>query len=235
VFDENEFKKYLKKSGRKNTAIVQITTYISEFEKFYSNRYQGNPIEDVSILDLEDFVADVESASKGAGKKPLWALWYLFDFLGREELCRTASEMRAERIKKIPFKLERFMEVNQKYTDILKGVGIENVNQILDAGRNPELRQELASRTGIPLDYIVELVKLSDLTRIGAVRSVRARLYFSAGVDTPEKMAEWDPTELREMLLGFIEESGFQGIAPLPKEARNAVADAKKLKSIIDY
>ena len=78
-------------------------------------------------------------------------------------------------------------------------------------------------------------MKLSDLTRVGALRSVRARLYHDAGVDTPEKLAGWNPEELRQMFLEFIEKSGFEGIAPLPKEVLNAVESAKKLPKIVEY
>jgi hypothetical protein len=67
------------------------------------------------------------------------------------------------------------------------------------------------------------------------VKSVRARLYYDAGVDTVEKMAEWDPEELREMLIAFVEQTGFDGVAPLPKEARNTVETARKLPKIVEY
>ena len=68
--------------------------------------------------------------------------------------------------------------------------GIKNVEQMLAAGRTPGARQELADRTGVPLDDVVEFVKLSNLSRLGGVKAVRARLYYDAGVDTLEKMAQ---------------------------------------------
>jgi hypothetical protein len=68
--------------------------------------------------------------------------------------------------------------------------GIKNVERMLAAGRTPGARQELADRTGVPLDDVVEFVKLSDLSRLGGVKAVRARLYYDAGVDTLEKMAQ---------------------------------------------
>ncbi|MFW9850657.1 MAG: DUF4332 domain-containing protein [Candidatus Thorarchaeota archaeon] len=233
--DEDDFRKYLKKSGRKNTAINQITEYTQEFEKFFMNRHPSSQIDEVSILDLEDFVAEIESESKVSANKHLWALWYLFDFLGEEDIMKTAKEMRSERIKRLPFKLEKFMDVNEEHIAALKKHGIGNVKQMLERGKTPTLRQELAKKTGVPLEYILELVQLSDLTRIGAIRSIRARLYHNAGIISPSYMAKWDPTELRNMLLGFVEETGFQGIAPLPKEAESSVAAAKKLKPIVEY
>lgn len=106
---------------------------------------------------------------------------------------------------------------------------------MLKAGRTPRARRRLADETGILLEAIVELVKLSDLARIPGIKSTRARLYHDAGVDTIEKMAEWDPEELRAMLLEFVERAGFGGIAPLPGEAAFSVARTKELPKLVEY
>ncbi|MDH5596160.1 MAG: DUF4332 domain-containing protein, partial [Candidatus Bathyarchaeota archaeon] len=81
----------------------------------------------------------------------------------------------------------------------------------------------------------LEFVKLSDLARILGIKGIRARLYFDAGVDTVEKMAEWNPKELRGMLIEFVERTGFDGIATLPKEAEFSVKKAKRLPRIVEY
>jgi hypothetical protein len=81
----------------------------------------------------------------------------------------------------------------------------------------------------------LEFVKLSDLARVQGLKNIRARLYYDAGVDTIEKLAACDPSELRELLIRFIEDSGFDGIAPTPKEARSAVKQARKLPIIVEY
>ncbi len=105
---------------------------------------------------------------------------------------------------------------------------------MVDAGRTPRLRQALAEQTGLPMEVILEYVTLSDLARLGAVRSVRARLYYDAGL-TPETIATWEPEELHAMLVEFVNRTGFDGIAPLPKEVRNLVADARSLPKIVQY
>jgi len=78
-------------------------------------------------------------------------------------------------------------------------------------------------------------VKLSDLARIPGVKGIRARLYYDAGVDTIEKMAQWDPQELRTMIVQFVEQTGFDGVATLPAETRFTVKQAKKLPRIVEY
>jgi hypothetical protein len=46
---------------------------------------------------------------------------------------------------------------------------------------------------------------------------------------------EWDPEELRGMLIEFIETTGFEGVAPLPKEVRSTVATTTYLPRIVEY
>ena len=67
------------------------------------------------------------------------------------------------------------------------------------------------------------------------MKGIRARLYCDAGVDPVEKLASWDPQELREMLIKIVEETGFDGIAPLPKEVRNTVESARVIERIVVY
>ena len=81
------------------------------------------------------------------------------------------------------------------------------------------------------------MARLDDIfrARLGAVRAVRARLYYEAGLDTPDKFVGWDPEALRQKLIDFVAKTGFDGIAPLPKELRHAIADAEKLPKIVRY
>jgi predicted RecB family nuclease len=50
----------------------------------------------------------------------------------------------------------------------------------------------LATQTGIPVEVVLELVKLSDLARLPGVKGIRARLYYDAGVDTVENLASFE-------------------------------------------
>ena len=135
----------------------------------------------------------------------------------------------------MPLKLKEFRGVNAADLIKLENAGIRNVNELIRAGQTPAKRKELSAKTGVSVATILELVKLSDLTRIQGVKGVRARLYYDAGVDTMEKMAKCNPTELREMLIGFIERAKFNGIAPLAKEVRNTVEMARRMPKIIEY
>ncbi|MFX0079623.1 MAG: DUF4332 domain-containing protein, partial [Candidatus Hermodarchaeota archaeon] len=109
------------------------------------------------------------------------------------------------------------------------------VNQMRTRGRTPDQRRELSIKTDVPEAVILELVKLSDLARLPGVKGIRARLYYYAGIDTVEKMAEQKPDTLLVVMREFVEETGFEGIAPLPKEIESTINTAKKLPKEIEY
>jgi hypothetical protein len=232
--NETDFYIFLKRQRRKETAIEQIINYVSDFENFLISNYPEKSLEQATVESLESYVSWVESESKKTASKPLWALRYYFDFIENRELSILAGELRAERIKRKPFYIRNFRGVNAEDIAKLEALHIENVDQMVEAGRTPGLRKALAEQTGLPLDLIMEYVTLSDLARLGAVRSVRARLYFEAGL-TPKLIASWEPEGLHRMLVDYVNHTSFEGIAPLPKEVHNLISDARKLPEIVVY
>jgi hypothetical protein len=233
VRNQDDFARHLKRGGRSPSAIKQCLAYAAEFERFLQER--GSELDGARPDDLVAFVGRIESEPKASAKKHLWALRYYYEFASNDRMRQLAGELRQGRIKRRPFLLAKFRGVNPEHAARLEAVGIRDVDQMLKAGRTPGDRQALAERTGVPVDAILEFVKLSDLSRVGATKTVRARLYLDAGIDTPAKIAQFEPDEFRTTLLEFIERTGFDGIAPLPKEAEHAVADARKLPQIVEY
>lgn len=59
-------------------------------------------------------------------------------------------------------------------------------------------------------------------------------LYYEAGVETIQQLAGWDPDKLRQRLERFVEESGFDGIAPYPVEVKYAVRKARTLPVVLE-
>jgi hypothetical protein len=58
-------------------------------------------------------------------------------------------------------------------------------------------------------------------------------LYYDAGYDTFEKIAEMDPIEFRERIKEFISKTGVDFIPPAPREAHSAVEGAKRRPKVI--
>jgi hypothetical protein len=233
--EKEEFEKYLKRGGRSPSVIQQCLHLVGEYETYLLEHKGGVSIEEARPVDLEEFVKWIEQHPKSSVKNHLWALRYYFDFTVNRELRDCASKLRQERIKRKPFSLKEFRDVDQDCVGKFASIGIVDVAQMLEAGSTPVKRQSLSKKTGVPIDTILEFVKLSDLARITGLKGIRARLYYDAGVDTIEKLAEWDPEELRVTLNEFVERTGFKGIAPLPKEVKHTVETARKLTRVVEY
>jgi hypothetical protein len=232
--NESEFRVFLKQQRRKASAIEQIIGFVREFEVFYQHNYHHQAIDQTTTESLESYISWLESESGESASKPLWALRYYFDFIEDQTLSDLAGDLRSERIKRRSFKIAHFLGIDPEHVAKLGALYIENVDQMLDAGRTPKLRRELAEQTDLHPDVIIELVTLSDLARLEAVRSVRARLYFDAGL-TPKIIATWEPDELHAMLVDFVARTRFDGLAPFPKEVQHLVENARKLPTIVVY
>lgn len=233
--NRDDFISYLKRKGKKPHVISTLVKSVELFEKFLLENSSITILE-ARKNDLNKF-ATTNKDNESKLKQLLRGICLYYTFVSNNEMANLAAELREKEISKTRsiFKIENFRGINQEHIARLKKIGIVNVNQLIGRGKTSNERKALSHETGVPLESILEYVKLSDLSRIGAVKSIRARLYYDAGVDTIDKLASWEPEELREMLVNFVKKTGFDGIAPLPKEARSAVENALTTERIVVY
>jgi len=231
--DEKGFRQFLNRAGKKHHVVERLIRQVRVFEKFLAESTDRG-VDEAQVQDILDYAKSLE---KNKVKTQVRGLALYYRFVGNASLSKAAHALREEQTAKSRqiFKLHKFRGVDLEDIAKLEAIGIVNVEQMLDAGKTPGDRQKLSKRTGITSASILELVKLSDLSRLGAIKSVRARLYYDAGLDTPDKFTQWDVDELRQMLIEFVKRTGFDGIAPLPKELRNAIEKAKKLPKVVQY
>jgi hypothetical protein len=194
---------------------------------------KGKKIKEAGKKDLYDFEKWGEKNNVKINRC-LWGIKEYYDFISNEELKLEANAMIGERYLS-QFKLKDFFGIKQGYIKSLAKEGITTAKEMLYAGLNKQKRKELSRNTGIPLEVVLELVKLSDQARIGGHKKIRARLYHEADLDTIDKMAVCDSEEMRKMLADFIQRTGFKGIPPTPGEAKNTVTMAKYLKRLVQY
>jgi len=234
--NEQEFRRFLKSKGKKPHVVENLIKQVEEFRAYLAQE-RGQELDDADAQDLQDYVAALEALKPGEARKRVRGLALYYQFKGNAAMASLATAVREEAVSKTrkSFALKDFRGVDSQHIVKLNSIGIVNAKHMLDAAKTPKSRQRLADETGVPLDAILELVKLSDLSRIAGVKGIRARLYYAAGVDTLEKMAQWEPEDLRAMLIEFVERTGFDGIAPLPKEIQFTVMTANKLPKIIQY
>jgi replicative superfamily II helicase len=233
--DAEEFGKYLKRKGKKDHVVQGLVKRCYRFEEFLQRRQRSN-MDMATSEDIHSFFDSMKD-QKADSNNHLRAISLYYRFRSRPELSALASKLREQKIasSRKPCPLKSFKGVNSEHVDKLVAIGVKNAEQMLELGKTPASRQELSDKTGIPVGKILEFVKLSDLSRIEGVKDIRARLYYDAGIDIVEKMAKWNPEELRAYVTEFVKKTGFEGIAPLPKEAKHTVETAKKLPKIVKY
>jgi Domain of unknown function (DUF4332) len=231
--DEKGFRQFLKKFGKKEHVVEGLISQVRAFEVYLAGKQQIG-VEAANEQVLRDYV---ESLTQGEVRERMRGLALYYEFVGNVPLSRLASDIREQEIAKTrqAFKLREFRGVSREDVATLEAIGIVTVEQMLVAGKTPDARLRLAEQTGVSAQAVLELVKLSDLSRLGAIKSVRARLYYDAGLDTPDKFTQWEPEALRQRLIEFVERTGFEGIAPLPKELRNAISKARQLPKVVQY
>ena len=231
---EEEFCKFLKRGGRSEAAAGRVMAYVSEFENYLKENDKVG-LDEADAESLEAFIAWVEAKTKTSAKGYLWGIGYYYEYTNNEEMRHLAGILRQQRIERRPFPLKEFRGIPPEIAEKLAASGITNVKQMLQAGKTKQGRAALVAQTGVPEEVVLELVKLSDLARIPGVKGIRARLYHDAGVDTIEKLATWEPDDLREMAAEFVRRTGFEGIAPLPAEVHFTINPARKLPKIVEY
>lgn len=225
--DMEGFRRFLSRKGKQEHVIAGLMAQVEGFAAHLAARRTAPDA--ATEQDVRDYA--------GEDRAKLRALALYFAFAGNRALAATASGLRESGIAKTRrlFPLRDFRGVQPDHVTRLEAAGIGNVAQMLAAGATPAARARLAAETGIPSEAILEFVKLSDLSRLAGLKGVRARLYYDAGVDTVEKLAAWEPEALQAMLAEWVARTGFDGIAPLPKEVRNGIAAARRLPKVVEY
>ncbi len=232
---EEEFRKFLKRKGKKADVIDRNVTSVTRFIEFLKKE-RGKNLDSTIKDDIDSYVNEIEKKQKKSAKGALYVLMNYYKFTEDSEMLSYVAKLREERTKKSRrvFPIKEFHKVNSEYVQKLSSVGIKNVEQMLEAGKTKQQRKKLSEELNIPEEAILELVELSDITRIGYVKTKLARLYHSAGIDSPTKLAQFEVSELYEFFKKYVKESGWDGMVPNPKDLEYNIRNAKKLKEIVE-
>ena len=232
---EEGFGDYLRKRGKKHHVVQGLVDSVRLFDDYL--RKQGKEIRLATKEDLLDYAASCENEKKDSARIRIRGVGLYFAYVGNSEMAAIADGIRQGRISKhrSVFRSKDFLWVNQAHISQLKVVGITDIAQMIENGKTPDARKKLARSWGMTVEDILELVKLSDLARITGVKSIRARLYHDAGLDTLDKIALLDAAALREICTCFVTATSFPGVPPTPKEAAFTVTSAKTLPRIVEW
>ena len=134
-----------------------------------------------------------------------------------------------------PNKIADFTGISKDTVGRLEKVDIKNTEKLYNKVVTKSDRQKLADSTGINDRDILELTKLTDLSRIKWVGVTFARMLYELGIDTVEKASKSDPTDLHAKINQLNKEKGiFKGQIGL-NDIKIFVNAAKEIPLEIEY
>jgi predicted flap endonuclease-1-like 5' DNA nuclease len=117
----------------------------------------------------------------------------------------------------------------------LAEIGILHSKHVFERARTPTEREALAETTGIPPEALLELVKFSDLARVGGMGPAYVRLLYEAGADRIETLAQQDPAKLRDQAFSVNATHRWTRVVPSLEDITNYVMTAQALPKAIQY
>ena len=121
------------------------------------------------------------------------------------------------------------------YAAKFQEIGIRTVEALLKAGAEPKDRQDLADKTGISRELILEWVNHADLYRIKGVAEEYSDLLEEAGVDTVVELATRNPENLYKKIIETNQEKKLVRRPPSQKMVEEWIAQAKDLPRAVFY
>lgn len=125
--------------------------------------------------------------------------------------------------------------IGEKYATNLKMIGISTTETLLEKGKTPQGRQEIADKSGITKTLILEWVNLADLFRIKGVGEEYSDLLEEAGVDTVVELAQRNPMNLYQSVVDVNQKKNLVRKLPTQDQVSDWVKQAKKLPRVVKY
>jgi len=134
-----------------------------------------------------------------------------------------------------PNKIADFTGIPKDTVEKLEKVGIKTTEKLYDKVITKLDRQKLADSTAISNKDILELTKLTDLSRIKWVGVTFARMLYDLEVDTAEKASKSDPIDLHAKINQLNKEKSiYKGQIGL-NDIKIFVNAAKEIPLEIEY
>jgi len=125
--------------------------------------------------------------------------------------------------------------IGPSYAQKLKAAGIKSIEKLLTKGAGAKGRKEIADKSGISQEQILEWVNHSDLFRIKGVGSQYADLLESTGVDTVPELANRKAENLHQKMLEINQQKSLVRNLPSVSQVQTWISQAKQLPRIITY
>lgn len=132
-------------------------------------------------------------------------------------------------------KITEIEGIGPSYGEKLESAGMKNSDDLLDAGKTPQGRKDLAEKTGISSKLILEWINLCDLIRIKGVGEEYSDLLEEAGVDTVVELGTRNAENLQKKMEEVNEAKNLVRKTPTIDQVTAWVDEAKTLPRVIEY
>jgi predicted RecB family nuclease len=117
----------------------------------------------------------------------------------------------------------------------LKKLGIRTTEALLKAAGNVKGRKELAAKTGISEQQLLEWANIADYMRIPGMGKAKVGLLRATGVTTVRELALRNPARLSQNMRDVNTKRKLLRILPSEKAVGQLIAEASKLDRKITY
>lgn len=131
--------------------------------------------------------------------------------------------------------IEEVEGIGPTYGEKLKAAGAGTTDALLSMGASPKGRSDLAEKSGISEDLILEWVNHVDLFRIKGVAGEYADLLEAAGVDSVPELAQRNAANLVQKLTETNEAKNLVRRLPTVAELEDWISQAKALPRVVTH
>lgn len=134
-----------------------------------------------------------------------------------------------------PVNLEKFPGVKSGTVQKLKNHDILNTGHLFERVKKSEERNKLAEETGLDICEILELTKLTDLSRVKWIGPIFARIFVDSGTDTVFKLSKSDYNVLYKKLVEINNINEYTHAKFTKKDVLLCVNISKMVPKVIEY
>ncbi len=134
-----------------------------------------------------------------------------------------------------PVNLEKFPGIEKDTLSKLNNIGIKNTAHLFKIIKTHEDRAKLAAETGINLEKILELTKLTDLSRVKWIGPIFARMFLDSETDTVEKLSNADAKTLYGKLTEINDKKGYTKGRFIESDVELCIKVSKIVPQVIKY
>lgn len=132
-------------------------------------------------------------------------------------------------------KIQEIEGIGPSFGAKLEAAGITNTDTLLERGKTPKGRKQIASTADLSEKNVLSWVNMADLFRLKGVGPEFAELLEAAGVDTVKELKHRNAANLATKMTEVNEAKKLTRRVPTESQVVGWVAEAKELPPMVEY